>query len=105
MKDYNELVRRSIQKDFANAHFKHGREPKDKKAKVRRVVDLNESSTYAKYRRFIVGRLVRICNQVFGYGVWVQFVYDDDRVALNRVAGWSDNKREYLLDGAKFGER
>lgn len=105
MKDYNELVRRSIQKDFANAHFKHGREPKDKKPKVRRVVDLNESSTYAKYRRFIVGRLVRICNQVFGYGVWVQFVYDDDRVALNRVAGWSDNKREYLLDGAKFGER
>lgn len=105
MKDFNEIVRRSIQKDFANAHFKHGREPKDKKPKVRRVVDLNESSTYAKYRRFIVGRLVRICNQVFGYGVWVQFVYDDDRVALNRVAGWSDNKREYLLDGAKFGER
>ena len=103
MKDYNELVRRSIQRDFANAHFKHGREPKDKRPKIRRVVDLNETSAYAKYRRYIVGRLVRICRFVFGYGYWVQFVHDSDREALNRAAGWSNDKREYLLDGAKFG--
>ena len=106
MKDYSDIVRRSIRKDFAKANYKrNARAPKAQRPKdARRVVDLNESSIYAKYRRFIVGRLVRICNQVFGYGVWVQFVYDDDRVALNRVAGWSDNKREYLLDGAKFGD-
>lgn len=105
MKDYNELVRRSIRKDFAKANFKrNGRVPKTPHPKnTRRVVDLNETSAYAKYRRYIVGRLVRICNYVFGYGYWVQFVHDSDRVALNRAAGWSNDKREYLLDGAKFG--
>lgn len=105
MKDYNETVRRSIRKDFANAHYKRlNREQKPKNQKIRRVADLNEISAYAKYRRLVVGRLVRIRNYVFGYGYWVEFVYDDDRKALNRAAGWSDAKREYLLDGVTFGK-
>ena len=104
MKDYNELVRRSIQKDFANANYKRNRKTKDKRPKIRRVVDLNETSAYAKYRRYIVGRLVRISQYVFGYGCWVQFVHDSDREALNRAAGWSNDKCEYLLDGVKFGD-
>lgn len=29
-------------------------------------------------------------------------VHDDDRKALNMAAGWSDNKKLYLLDGVKF---
>lgn len=31
-----------------------------------------------------------------------EFVHDDDRKALNMAAGWSDNKKVYLLDGVKF---
>ena len=107
MKDYNDLVRRSIRKDFAKANFKrNGRVPKTPHPKnIRRVVDLNETSVYAKYRRYVVGRLVRICsNYIFGYGYWVEFVHDSDRQALNNAAGWSNNKREYLLDGAKFDD-
>lgn len=29
-------------------------------------------------------------------------VHDDDRKALNMAAGWSDNKKLYLLDCVKF---
>ena len=107
MKDYSELVRRSIRRDFAKANFKrNGRVPKTPHPKdTKRVIDVDETSMYAKYRRYIVGRLVRICsNYIVGYGYWVQFVHDSDRKDLNSAAGWSNNKREYLLDGAKFDD-
>ena len=106
MKDYNELVRRSIRKDFAKANFKrNGRAPKTPHPKhTRRVLDLNETSGYAKFRRLIVGRLVRIVEHGCNNGFWVEFVRDADRDALNAAAGWSKDKRRFLLDGVKFDD-
>ena len=105
MKDYNELVRRSIRRDFAKANFKrNGRAPKTPHPKhTKRVLDLNETSGYAKFRRLILGRLVRIIEQA-NNGFWVEFVRDADRDALNAAAGWSKDKRRFLLDGVKFDD-
>lgn len=106
MKDYNELVRRSIRKDFAKANFKrNGRVPKTPHPKnTRRVLDLNESSAYAPFRRLVVGRLVRIIEHGHQNGYWVEFVRDADRDALNAAAGWSQDKRRFLLDGVHFDD-
>ena len=106
MKDYSDIVRRSIRKDFAKANYKrNARVPKTPHTKnTRRVVDLNETSGYAKYRRYIVGRLVRIVDSGYNGGYWVEFVRDADRDALNRAAGWSKEKRLFLLDGVKFDD-
>lgn len=106
MKDFNELVRRSIRKDFAKANFKrNARVPKTPHPKhTRRVVELNETSGYARFRRYIVGRLVRIVESGYNGGYWVEFVRDADRDALNAAAGWSQDKRRFLLDGVKFDD-
>lgn len=106
MKDYNELVRRSIRKDFAKANFKrNGRVPKAPHPKhTRRVVDISDASAYKQFRRLIVGRLVRIIEPGYNGGYWVEFVRDADRDALNAAAGWSRDKCRFLLDGARFDE-
>lgn len=106
MKDYNELVRRSIRKDFATANFKRNcRAPKTPHPKhTRRVIDLNDASAYKQFRRLIVGRLVRIIEPGYNCGYWVEFVRDSDREALNTAAGWSMDKRRFLLDGVKFDD-
>lgn len=106
MKDFGEQVRRSIRRDFAKANFKrNGRAPRMPHPKnTRRVLELKQDSTYGKFRRLIVGRLVRIVEAGFGGGCWVEFVRDADRDALNAAAGWSKDKRLYLLDGVKFDD-
>ena len=102
MKDYSELVRRSIKKDFAKANFKrNARNPKPKKPKTKRVLELFETGEYYKFRKLIIGRLVRVIEQGTIGGYWVEFVNDSDRDALNEAAGWKDKKR-FLLDGVKF---
>lgn len=103
MKDYNELVRLSIRKDFAKANFKrNARAPKIPHPKnTKRVLSVNEQCEYYRFRKYFVGRLVRIVDNAIS-GVWVEFVRDEDRKRLNAAAGWSDNKRKYLLQGAKF---
>lgn len=70
----------------------------------RRIIHISETSAYAKFARFIVGKLIRIRGKanVGGNSWYCEFVHDDDRKALNMAAGWSDNKREYLFDGIKF---
>jgi len=105
MKDFNEIVRRSIRRDFSNANFKrNGHALKTPHLKnTKRVLSLNEQCEYYKYRRFFVGRLVRIVADAIS-GVWVEFVRDADRESLNAAAGWSENKRKYLLAGAKFDD-
>ena len=105
MKDYNELVRRSIRKDFAKANFKrNARVPKTPHPKnTKRVLSVNEQCEYYGFRKYFVGRLVRIVDDAIS-GVWVEFVRDADRENLNTAAGWSDNKRKYLLQGAKFDD-
>ena len=106
MKDYNELIRRSIRRDFAKANFKrNGRAPKTPHPKnTRRVLELNDTSGYREFRRYIVGRLVQIIERGYNGGFWVEFVRDSDRNALNTAAGWSNDKRRFLLDGVKFDD-
>lgn len=69
---------------------------------VKRVTRINETSYYYKFRRFIVNKLVRILRQSDVGGYEIKFVNDDDRKALNDAAGWSDRKREYIIDGARY---
>ena len=108
--DFAEVSRRSIRKDFQNASFRtQGRQPRprpqeqrpESESNVKRVLALSDTSGYAKYKRFFVGKLVRILRPAFSGGYYVEFVRDDDRKYLNANAGW-DDKRVYLLDGAKF---
>lgn len=105
MKDYNELVRRSIRRDFAKANYKrNGRVPKTPHPKnTKRILSVNEQCEYYRFRKYFVGRLVRIVDGAIS-GVWVEFVRDVDRESLNAAAGWSGNKRKYLLQGAKFDD-
>ena len=105
MKDYNELVRRSMRRDFAKANFKrNARAPKTPHPKnTKRVLAINEQCEYYRFRKFFIGHLVRIVDDAIS-GVWVEFVRDADRESLNDAAGWSGNKRKYLLQGAKFDD-
>lgn len=105
MKDYNELVRRSIRRDFAKANYKrNGRVPKTPHPKnTKRILAINEQCEYYRFRKYFVGRLVRIVDDAIS-GVWVEFIRDADRECLNAAAGWSGNKRKYLLQGAKFDD-
>lgn len=66
-----------------------------------KIISLWKNGT-GKLRSFIVGKLVRLV-QKSSVGGWVcEFVHDDDRKAINHAAGWSDNKKQYLLDCVKF---
>lgn len=108
--DFGAISRSSIKKDFQRAQ----RYPTEEKTpqieelpKInaeRRIIHISETSAYAKFARCIVGKLVRLKEKanVGGNSWYCEFVYDDDRKALNMAAGWSDNKKLYLLDGVKF---
>lgn len=108
--DYGAISRSSIKKDFQRVQ----RCPAEKKCpqikelpKInteRRIIHISEVSGYAKFARYIVGKLVRLKKKanVGGNSWYCEFVHDDDRKALNMAAGWSDNKKLYLLDGIKF---
>ena len=100
MKDYNELVRNSIKKDFANANFK--KKKIERNNGPQRIVAIADSSTYANFRRLLLGRLVRVIKSGYSCGYWVEFVREKDREALNAAAGWSEDKRQFLLDGITF---
>lgn len=69
-----------------------------------RIASVQESSSYNKYYRYIIGKLVRLIERsnMSANSWYCEFIYDDDRKALNKAAGWSDNKRKYLFDGVKF---
>lgn len=102
MSNWSELVRRSIRNDFAKAHFKRNREVKTPHPKdTKRVLEVGEKSSYLRFRRLIVGRLVRLVEQG-STGYWVEFVNEVDRNRLNAAAGWSQNKTRYLFDNIKF---
>lgn len=96
--DYGAISRRSIKSDFRRVQTYSEREkrpqienPPEINAE-RRVLFVGENSSYYKLRSFLVGK-----------GGWVcEFVHDDDRRAINNAAGWSDHKKQYLLDCVKF---
>lgn len=114
--DFEAISRRSIARDFYPERIYLGRRktpekrnsveitmPKPAPAEGRgfRIININPNCEYAKYARFFVGRLVRLVKKT-GIGDsttgWYQFLRDKDRLALNQAAGWSDRKREYLLE-------
>lgn len=93
--DYSEISRRSIKRDFSQV------KNKPESNSERRVSFVCENSGYYKYKSFILGKLVRIIERA-EIGWICEFVHDDDRKALNAYAGWSNNKKTYLLDGVRF---
>ena len=108
--DFGAISRQSIKRDFQTTITTPQREKApeiEKKPKINqdlRVVHVSENCSYAKFSRFIVGKLVRLVdpkgnNTTSG---WYEFVFDDDRKALNRTAGWSDSKKLYLFERPKF---
>ena len=106
--DYGAISRASIKRDFQRVQRYPEREHRQRREvppainAERRVWVGGEESGYYKLRSFIVGKLVRLVQKA-SVGGWVcEFVHDDDRKAINHAAGWSDNKKQYLLDCVKF---
>ena len=106
--DYGAISRASIKRDFQRVQRYPEREkcqqienPPEINAE-RRVLFVGENSSYYKMRSFIVGKLVRLVQKSSVGGYICEFVHDDDRKAINHAAGWSDNKKLYLLDCVKF---
>lgn len=107
--DFGVISRSSIKKDFQRERYpaEEKRPQIEELPKInaeRRIIHISEVSGYAKFARYIVGKLVRLKEKanVGGNSWYCEFVHDDDRKALNMAAGWSDNKKLYLLDGIKF---
>lgn len=106
--DYGAISRSSIKKDFQRVqrYPAEGKRPQignpPEINAERRVLFVGENSGYYKLRSFIVGKLVRLVQKSSVGGYVCEFVHDDDRKAINQAAGWSDNKKQYLLDCVKF---
>lgn len=110
--DYGSIVRESVKRDFQRRDRVIVSAPKPAPLPVvepeyndqKRIMYISDASAYAKYARYIVNKLVRIKqkSKTGSNSYYCEFVYDDDRIALNTAAGWSNNKREYLFDGVKF---
>lgn len=100
--NYAEVSRRSIARDFKTPSYRQEPRPQTKtEGQVRRVLAIAETSVYAYYKRFFIGKLVRILRPASSGGYYVEFVKEQDAKMLNANAGWT-TKREYLLDGAKY---
>lgn len=118
--DYDAISRCSVRKDFVCGKT-YGNQIKTPQAKnynkitilknsytqkeYKRIAAINPTCMYAKYARYFVGKAVRLVsdagmeNSTTG---WYAFIHDDDRKALNQAAGWSDEKKQYLLERPKF---
>lgn len=108
-KDYGDISRRSIRRDFQRPQYRECVKPKiDESPKPnaeRRIAMVAEGSSYYKYRSIIVGKRIRLIEQSAISDGWIcEFVHDEDRRALNKAADWSDSKKEYLFDNVKFKE-
>lgn len=106
--DYGEISRRSIRSDFKRVqrYTRKGKRPEIENPPEpnaeRRVLFVSENSSYYRYRYFFVGKLVRLIKKSDVGGWIVEFVHDDERKAINHAAGWSNDKKQYLLDCVKF---
>lgn len=112
--DYEAISRRSIAKDFypERIHIRQDKSPEnEKKPKItprqdgERITSINPICEYAKYARFFVGKLVKLVSDPKPGGNttgWYEFIFDEDRKALNAAAGWSDLKKRYYLEKPKF---
>ncbi len=108
--DFGAISRSSIKRDFQMVQIYPEKEkvPEiEEFPKInaeRRIIHISETSEYAKFARYIVGKWVRLKEKsnCGGNSWYCEFIRDDDRKALNMAAGWSDDKKLYLLDGVKF---
>ena len=91
---YEEQIRQSVKKDFTNAFYKTRKVNKAKGYK--RVVHIITDTYYYEFRRFFIGKTVKI-KRNSEHGDWIEFVNESDRLALNKYAGWSE-KKEYLIN-------
>lgn len=101
------LSRQSMQKDFSQ----YGRKP-EKKSEVdnpvqegaeKRVSAISDKCEYSKFARLIVGNTVRLVRRSIFTNSWVcEFVFEEDRLKLNKAGGWSNSKKEYIFEGLKF---
>ena len=72
------------------------------KSKQARITKISANSEYYKYRNLLISKSVRlIAKSKIGYW-YCEFIFDEDRRALNEAAGWSNNKNVYLLDNVQF---
>lgn len=108
--DYGAVARASVKRDFKSFHNYSSKEkvPEiqdfDKITARCRIIHISDTSCYARFSQYIVGKLVVLKERAsIGHSSWYcEFVYDRDRKALNAAAGWSDRKNTYLLDGIRF---
>jgi hypothetical protein len=92
---FAEISKASIKKDL-----QHIKKPEEKKPEVRleieegaerRIIQIKENGEYSRYAKLIVGKLVKLIRKsMFGNSWYCEFVFDEDRKALNSAAGWSD---------------
>lgn len=94
MKHYEERIRQSVKKDFANAYFKTRRVKPQRGYKI--IERIKIDTYYYDLRMFFVGKTVKIIRNSDN-GVWIEFVNESDRLALNKYAGWSE-KKTYLVN-------
>jgi hypothetical protein len=116
--DYGSISRRSVRQDFypEKIHVPKEKAPQKRNfpeisgrvnpaEKPFRIQSITPVCQYEKFSRFFVGKLVQLAVKT-GVGDsttgWYEFVFEDDRKALNEAAGWSDNKRKYLLERPKL---
>lgn len=97
-RNFEQQIRDSVKRDFDSAFYKKIRE-RGNKTNQAEIISIPDDSLYFKYRRFLVGKLIRILREGMS-GQWIEFVNEEDAIALNKAAGWT-NKREYLLN-AKY---
>ena len=124
--DFGAISKRSIKKDFFSEeiHIREKKTPEKRNVfkimetkKVKqleqyeaadtpcRISSINPGCQYAKFAKFFIGKLVKLVNKT-GIGDsttgWYEFLFDEDRKALNEAAGWSDRKNRYLLERPKL---
>ena len=124
--DYGAISKRSIKKDFFSEEIHIRKEKTQEKRNLQeitamkkvkqleqyeaadipcRISSINPGCQYAKFAKYFIGKLVKLVNKT-GIGDsttgWYEFVFDEDRKALNEAAGWSDRKNRYLLERPKL---
>ena len=91
--DFGVVSRRSIQKELSQTKTLH------KAPKATRIDYLSAGCEYVDYSYLFAGKAVKLVEStsIFNTSGWYEFVYDEDRQAVNKKLGYSDKKRLYLL--------
>lgn len=109
-RDYSRVLERSMAKDFASGQPDRQKPKtpqnaeKQQSRQHQRISQLGERCEYREFARFLLGKAVELVEPHSNGGTtgWYRFVFDDDRLALNKAAGWSNAKEKYLLTAPKF---